>query len=146
MTVNSFNHRSKISFKHYNQKHDEKICIIKMCRKKLKVSQKKDSIAKTVLIRNTLKIVETEQNINQSFYESEEEKENNCIDTLLRELEDYNLQLSSLKPISPLNDSGSSPSNSQVLEDFHEAETFSSNKLVFNDDDLSTLIELSQNQ
>merc|ERR1711874_838072 len=124
MTINSFNHRSKIGFKHYNQKHDEKICIIKMCRKKLKVSQKKDSIAKTVLIRNTLKIVETEQNINQSFYESEEEKENNCIDTLLRELEDYNLQLSSLKPISPLNDSGSSPSNSQVLEDFHEAETF----------------------
>ena len=117
-----------------------------MCRKKLKVSQKKDSIAKTVLIRNTLKIVETEQNINQSFYESEEEKENNCIDTLLRELEDYNLQLSSLKPISPLNDSGSSPSNSQVLEEFHEAETFSSNKLVVNDDDLSTLIELSQNQ
>ena len=116
-----------------------------MCRKKLKVSQKKDSIAKTVLIRNTLKIVETEQNINQSFYESEEEKENNCIDTLLRELEDYNLQLSSLKPISPLNDSGSS-SSFQVLEEFHEAETFSSNKLVFNDDDLSTLIELSQNQ
>ena len=117
-----------------------------MCRKKLKVSQKKDSIAKTVLIRNTLKIVETEQYINQSFYESEEEKENVQIDTLLRELQDYNLQLSSLKPISPLNDSGSSPSNSQVLEDFHEAETFSSNKLVYNDDDLSTLIELSQNQ
>ena len=116
-----------------------------MCRKKLKVSQRKDSIAKTVLIRNTLKIVETEQNINHSFYESEEEKENICIDTLLRELEDYNLQLSSLKPISPLNDSGSS-SSSQVLEDFHEAETFSSNKLVFNDEDLSTLIELSQNQ
>ena len=114
-----------------------------MCRKKLKVSQKKDSIAKTVLIRNTLKIVETEQNINQSFYESEEEKENNCIDTLLRELEDYNLQLSSLKPISPLNDSGSSPS-SQVLQDFHEAETFSNNKLVFNDEDLATLIELTE--
>ena len=115
-----------------------------MCRKKLKVSQKKNSIAKTVLIRNTLKIVETEQNINQSFYQSEEEKENICIDTLLRELEDYNLQLSSLKPISPLNDSGS-PSSSQVLEDFHEAETFSNNKLVFNDEDLSTLIELTQN-
>ena len=116
-----------------------------MCRKKLKVSQKKDSIAKTVLIRNTLKIVETEQYINQSFYESEEEKENVQIDTLLRELQDYNLQLSSLKPISPLNDSGSS-SSSQVLEEFHEAETFSSNKLVFHDEDLSTLIELTQNQ
>ena len=116
-----------------------------MCRKKLRVSQKKDLIAKTVLIRNTLKIVETEQNINQNFYESEEEKENISIDTLLRELEDYNLQLSSLKPISPLNDFASS-SSSQVLEDFHEAETFSSNKLVFNDEDLSTLIELTQNQ
>ena len=116
-----------------------------MCRKKLKVSQRKDSIAKTVLIRNTLKIVETEQIINHSFYESEEAKENISIDTLLRELEDYNLQLSSLKPISPLNESGSS-SSSQVLEDFHEAETFSNNKLVFNDEDLSTLIELSQNQ
>ena len=114
-----------------------------MCRKKLKVSQKKNSIAKTVLIRNTLKIVETEQNINQSFYESEEEKENISIDTLLRELEDYNLQLSSLKPISPFNDSGSS-SSSQVLEDFHEAETFSNNKLVFNDEDLATLIELTE--
>ena len=88
--------------------------------------------------------METEQYINQSFYESEEEKENISIDTLLRELEDYNLQLSSLKPISPLNDSGS-PSSSQVLEDFHEAETFSNNKLVFNDEDLSTLIELTQN-
>ena len=116
-----------------------------MCRKKLKVSQRKDSIAKTVLIRNTLKIVETQQNINQSFYESEAEKENICIDTLLRELEDYNLQLSSLKPISPLNDSDSS-FKAQVLEDFHEAETFSNNKLVFNDEDLSTLMELTQNQ
>ena len=116
-----------------------------MCRKKLRVSQKKDLIAKTVLIRNTLKIVETEPNINQNFYESEEEKENISIDKLLRELEDYNLQLSSLKPISPLNDSASS-SSSQVLEDFHEADTFSNNKLVFNDEDLSTLIELTQNQ
>ena len=122
MTFNALNHRSKTSFKHFTPKHDEKLCILKMCRKKLKVLQKKDSIAKTVLIRNTLKKVETQQNISDSFLECDGEKENIFIETLLRELDDYNHQLSSSKDISTINDSISTL-KSQILEDFHTSET-----------------------
>ena len=75
MIINNLSHRSKTSFKHTYKKHDEKYCILKICRKKLKVSEKKGSMAKAVLIRNTLKIVET-QSFSDSFYESDEEKEN----------------------------------------------------------------------
>ena len=145
MTLHDLSSRSRTSLKHTNKKHDEKYCILKMCRKKLRVLEKKDSIAKAVLIRNTLKIVET-QSISDSFYESEEEKENFYIDALLRELDDYNhQQLSSSKPICQVTDSVTSL-KSEVLEDFHNSETFSSNKLVLGDEDLSTLIELTQNQ
>ena len=110
----------------------------------MKVLEKKGSMAKAVLIRNTLKIVET-QSISDSFYESDEEKENMYVDALLRELDDYNHQLSSSKPNYQLNDSVTSL-KSEVLEDFHNSETFSNNKLVVRDEDLTTLIELTQNQ
>ena len=119
-----------------------------MCRKKLQVLQRKESMAKSVLIRNTLKIVETQQSISDSFFESDEEKENIYIDTLLRELDDYNNQMSSSKPISTLNESVTSLRSPQteLIEDFHNSSTFSCNNLVSNEEDLSTLLELSQNQ
>ena len=148
MAINTLSNRSKTTFKHFTKKHDEKLCILKMCRKKLQVLQRKESMAKSVLIRNTLKIVERQQSISDSFFESDEEKENIYIDTLLRELDDYNNQMSSSKPISTLNESVTSLRSPQteLIEDFHNSSTFSCNNLVSNEEDLSTLLELSQNQ
>ena len=129
MAINTLSNRSKTTFKHFTKKHDEKLCILKMCRKKLQVLQRKESMAKSVLIRNTLKIVETQQSISDSFFESDEEKENIYIDTLLRELDDYNNQMSSSNPISTLNESVTSLRSPQteLIEDFHNSSTFSCN-------------------
>jgi len=138
------------SFKPYTVKHDERKHMVKLCRRKLKNLQNKDTISvKSVLIKNTLKVME-KQNLLDHF-DSEDDGDHDIhytdyIDSLLNEIDLDNTRsdfpttgptctsLSTIQRLDGTATINSNLRNSEVLEDFHNNATFSTNKLIFKED------------
>ena len=140
------------SLKPYTVKHDERKHMVKLCRRKLKNLQNKGTISvKSVLIKNTLKVME-KQNLLDHF-DSEDDGVHDIhytdyIDSLLNEIDLDNtrsdfptteptctsLSQCTIQRLDGTASINSNLRNSEVLEDFHNNATFSTNKLIFKED------------
>ena len=132
---------STVNFKPYSTRQEEKRRIIKMCKRKLNVLQNKNSISvKTVLIKNTLKVIEKQRDFGYDPGDSEEDGEQSpsYIESLLNDIDlDRSSRTHPAKCTgSPAPSSAMDPKVpiSDVLEEFHNVETFSHNGLVFQED------------
>lgn len=138
---------SPINFKHYSSRQKEKKSILKLCKRKLKDLQNKDFFSpRTILIKNTLKIIEKQQDSGES--EDEGEDSPSYIESLLNEIDlDQTKQSESLispVPVTTLHEGAALNSRYiyDVLNEFHNCETLSQNSLVFKED-LGQLLEQS---
>ena len=134
-----------IKFKHYSNRQKEKKSILKLCKRKLKDLQNKDFFSpRTILIKNTLKIIEKQQTSVES--EDEDEDSPSYIESLLNEIDlDQTKQSEALiSPVPNLHEGAALNSRrfSDVLNEFHNCETLSHNSLVFKED-LGQLFEQS---
>ena len=112
-----------------------------MCKRKLNVLQNKNSIpVKTVLIKNTLKVIEKQRDLGYDPGDSEEDGEESpsYIESLLNDIDlDRSSRTHPAKytgPPAPSSAMDPKVPISDVLEEFHNVETFSHNGLVFQED------------
>ena len=138
---------STINFKPHSTRQEEKRAILKLCKRKLKDLQNKKSFSvKTVLIKNTLKVMENQWDSGLVSGESGDDGEDitqhsaSYIESLLNEI-DLDRRQQSGKPPSisvPISsyDEATAPKSTAlyVIEEFHNCETFSHDRLVFQED------------
>ena len=146
---------SSFNFKQYSTNQEEKRRILKLCKRKLKVLKQTDNISvKSVLIRNTLRVMERQNDALLDFEDTSDDGHNtpDSIETLLNEIDLDNcksrrltssMTLPTLDQKSAVNSSSSNLHFSEVLEEFHNCETFSQNKLVFSEDPHNIFLEIS---
>ena len=139
--TNKFLSKSSPSFKTNSGKQEEKLRVLRLCKRKLHSLAMKENISvRAVLIKNTLKIVEKHKD-DLRVVDHERMKELNYsddIEALLNEIDlDHKAQN---KYNSSLEES--IIRSSSVMEEFHSRNTFSSHQLICNED-LNTFLELS---
>ena len=135
--------KSPIKFKPSKSSQEEKRQILKLCKRKLKGLRSTDFISvRTVLIKNTLKVIEKQELLEGfNFVEVEDDREDSpCyIESLLNEIDLDQSKLSNTLP-GPVHESKdaeeplSSKKPSDILEEFHICETLSQNSLITRED------------
>ena len=144
MTNKLFSKLPTVTFKSQSRGHTEKRHILKLCKSKLQILSLKDrSISvKSVLIRNTIKVVENQRENGLEHWDSEDDLEDirtspGYIESLLNEIDLDQNNKSPPRSSSTLEETSSVPSSnimSSVLEDFHGSKTFSHNQLISQED------------
>ena len=146
MTNKLISRLSTVTFKSQSRHHQEKRRIPRLCKSKLQILSLKDqSISlKSVLLKNTLKVVEKQSRDGLEYWDSEDDIDEirtspGYIESLLNEIdldqksESPHYLSSTLEETSaPL--PSSSTNISSVLEDFHCSKTFSHNQLISQED------------
>ena len=131
---------SSFSFKSHSSKRNEKRRLLKMCQKQLKMLQNKDCVSvKTVLLKNTIKVIEKQKDSGDDLGVSEDDVDGSpgYIESLLKEIyldQTNQSSTSSSLPLSTATNSNTDLRISDVLEEFHNCGTYSQNQLIFKED------------